>query len=450
VSDDDYRLEKRIERIENSELSENTVEFLTDEFLNHVKRSGADSQNTQEIYLRRLTKMLRTENLSIQKLQNLEEDELENLNQEIIDNVQDSEYKAGEGEYSKRTKRSYWGTWKKMLQTIGWDTSKHRKHMPIHESFSTDRSKVDKKRKTRAEDLPDRHQMKKFLKKLGQVSKDSNSLRNQALIGLIWDTGPRVGEVIEDNQIHTIQMSQVYVSGDRIHIKVEGNKNKTEEEKEKSDRKVEIFQCRKLLQEYIQQHPRQNDPEAFLFHPEKHKKHHEGDEHLFTAASKSPIRGKIHQSRKESGLSFKTRNEPFHIFRKGMITYYVMNDILSWEKVCKRTGKDPSSTMPTYLKMALSDINATAAEGFGLDTEERQDEHRMIGPPLLPKNCQSCGKENNCIQELCSSCGTELPDAEMPKGEDFQEDDPINTSDEKRLQEAMQTLEEFKEKGLLD
>jgi len=449
MSDDDYRLEKRKEKIkENTDLSEETRDFLINDYLNEVQRSGADKESTQEMYLRRTGRMLVQEELEINKLQKLDEEELSELNNEIVDKVQDSEYKQRKGEHSVRTKRGFWGSWKRLLEALNYDTGEYQGYMPSNVSFSSERSKVDKKKKTTARDLPDPGQVKQFLKTLGEISKEGTQLRNQALVGLIWDTGPRIGEVIEDDQLKTIQMSQVHVSGDRIHIKFEPNKNKTEEEREKTERRVEVFQCRKLLQEYIEQHPKRNDPDAFLFPPSKNNdQYHNHGSRFYTSASKSPLRRKIHQAKRKSSLEFKTRNEPFHIFRKGMITYYVMNNILSWEKVCERTGKDPSATMPTYLKMAMSDINAQAAEGFGLDRETRQEEHRMIGPPLLPRQCKHCETENKCFKETCTSCGTTLPEAEMPKNLETKEEDPeeklLNSDvDVKELQEQVRKLKE--------
>jgi len=415
MSDDDYRLEKRIEKIKDSEtINQETKDFLTKDYLNEVKRSGADSKKTQEIYLRRLKRILDHQNLEKKQVEKMNEEELGQLNDDIVENVQDSEYKKTAGDFIVRTKRGFWGSWKRMLQTLGLDTSEHQDYMPVNVQFSSERTETDRKKKTTAEDLPDREQVKQFLKTLKTVSSEGTALRNQALVGLLWDTGPRIGEVIEDDEIQTIRMEQVHVSNDRIHIKFKSNKNKTEQEREENDRRVEIFQCRKILQEYIEQHPKRNDPDAFLFPPGKNNQHHSDDSRFYTSTSKSPIRRKIHQTRRKAELEFKTKREPFHIFRKGMITYYVMNEVLSWEKVCERTGKDPSSTMPTYLKMAMSDINAQAAEGFGLDRDTRNDEHRMIGPPLLPIKCSSCEKENKCTKENCTSCGHTLPDAEMP------------------------------------
>jgi len=421
MSDDDYRLEKRKEKIQNDKkLNQDTRDFLLNEYVNEVARSGADKKSTQEMYLRRAARILKKEDLETTAIKELDNEELRELNNKIVDNVQSSKYKQTQGEHSVRTKRGFYGSWKRLLQALNIDTSEYKDYMPKNVQFSSQRGQVNKKKITTAQDLPNTEQVKQFLKTLGEISNEGTALRNQALVGLIWDTGPRIGEVIEDDQIQTIKMEQVSVNNDRIHIKFKPNKNKTEEERKEKERKVEILQCRKLLMDYIETHPKRNDPEAFLFPPVKNNQNHSGETRFYTAASKSPIRRKIHQALRKAELEFKTRNEPFHIFRKGMITYYVMNNNnMSWEKVCERTGKDPSSTMPTYLKMAMSDINAQAAEGFGLDREIRQDEHRMIGPPLLPRKCTNCGTENKCFKETCTSCGNTLPDAEMPNNLDL-------------------------------
>ncbi|MFB6200151.1 MAG: hypothetical protein ABEJ83_04680, partial [Candidatus Nanohaloarchaea archaeon] len=193
-----------------------------------------------------------------------------------------------------------------------------------------------------------------------------------------------------------------------------------------------------------------NDPEAYLFPPSKNNQHHDEESRFYTFSSRSPIRRKIHQARRKAELDLKTENEPFHIFRKAMTTFYVVNEVLSWEQVCERQGKSPDGTMPTYLKMAMQDIDSSAAEGFGLDKEKREMEHRMKASALLPRKCRECGTENQCINEVCSDCGKELPEAEMPDGEAFEDEEPVDQESVGILREMAEemgmTVEEFKEK----
>ncbi|MFB6199779.1 MAG: hypothetical protein ABEJ83_02785, partial [Candidatus Nanohaloarchaea archaeon] len=101
------------------------------------------------------------------------------------------------------------------------------------------------------------------------------------------------------------------------------------------------------------------------------------------------------------------------------------------------------------LLMAMDDIQNKAAEGLGLDDPaDREKENRMRGPPLKPVECR-CGELNKCFRETCESCGTELPDAEMPKGEAFQDDavDQESVGILREMAEEMgMTVEEFKQR----
>jgi len=159
----------------------------------------------------------------------------------------------------------------------------------------------------------------------------------------------------------------------------------------------------------LEQHGKKEDGEAFLF-PNTYFNE------WYTPIQQDNFKEKAKQAVKAADLDFKVFGEPNHIFRKAMSTYYVVNDILSWPEVCERQGKAPDNTMPDYLKMALNDLDAKAAKGFGLSDEGRESEHRMIGRGLLPQECRGCGRLNHCYRENCSYCGGELEHNQMPKG----------------------------------
>ena len=408
MSDDDYRLQKRIQKIRESQnLTQHCKQFILNEYLTYQKRAGAQAESTQERYLRRLKKILQQKQLTIQQIQGMDENQIKDLNKELVDEIQNSEFKQKPGELSVRNKRGYWNVWTRLLETLGYSTEPRKAFMPNQVKFSSEASEIQNRVDTTPDDLPTPNQMKQFLNTLKTVSSDDTGLRNQALMLLIWDTGARAEEALN------IKMKQVSVNNDRLKIMLKGNKTS-------SDRRVEIFQGRKTIVDYIETHAKRSDPEAYLFPPSKNNQHHDENSRFYTFTSRSPVRRKIHQARRKAELGFKTRNEPFHIFRKAMTTYYVVNDILSWEKVCERQGKSPDGTMPTYLKMAMQDIDATAAEGFGLDNEAREMDHRMKAHPLLPQECSSCEIVNRCYVDTCQSCGVELPESSMPKGETFE------------------------------
>jgi len=66
MSDDDYRLKKRIEKIQgHDQLQQHDKDFILNDYLTYQKRAGAEKQSTQERYLRRLTKILQQKELTI-------------------------------------------------------------------------------------------------------------------------------------------------------------------------------------------------------------------------------------------------------------------------------------------------------------------------------------------------------------------------------------------------
>jgi len=393
-NDETRKLENRKKHIQNNpKLTENAKETILGKYLKHVQRSGASAPGTQTRYLRNIEIILEHHpSIELGQLP-AQENKLRTLNEKIVDNIQDSKYKRTNGELTERNKRGQWTAWKRMLQTLGLETGDHKKYVPSPVKFSSNPEKIDTRANTSPQDLPNTRQMKKFLQTLGQASENQTALRNQALILLIWDTGTRKGETLP------IKMKQVSVKGNRVKIEVKGNKKS-------SDRRIEIFQGRQTLKKYIEQHPKKNDPEAYLFYNVRENKY-------YTELSQHPLRRKIHHARDKADIDFKTLGEPFHIFRKAMTTYYVVNKILSWEEVCERQGKSPDGTMPTYLKMAMEDVDTAAAEGFGLERDLKTESH-MKTPPLMPLQCRECGELNKCFHETCSSCGTTLPEAEMP------------------------------------
>lgn len=397
MSDELDRIEKRIRT--NEDLSS---QWILTEYHNHLKRTGAEARGTQANYLKSLRKiLLHHKDIIPDKLTNLTENELTDLNRQVADNIQNSLYRSSEGVDGKRRKREYWTAWKKLLETAGINTSKTKKYMPEikfteHKNAGTE--------DTRPEHLPNRTQVKAFVEKLGEKSRGHVALRNQALALLLWDKGPRIGEAL------AIQLKHVHVSGKQLKIRIPGNKGS-------DTRKVEIFQGRKTLKDWIQTHPYRGNENAYLF-PVLQKNSPENK------LTRSSLSTKFHNC--ASSLDFKTRDEPFHVFRKAMVTSHIVNEWASWEQICKWHGKKTDATKPDYLKMALSDVDASVASNMGIDDEvDRSRDNRMLGAPLLPLECRSCSGLNRCTLETCQSCGTELPESEMPKGEGFTDEEDL-------------------------
>lgn len=418
-------LEQAINTVENSEGLEEEEKKLLKNDLVHELRSAENigSGYTLKKHVSKLRR-ISEENPSL----NLADPDIsKELNKKVRNQIQASKFKRGSGEFSKRNKRDYWIAWKYLLKhihDIDLDSDKVPGYKP-----SSNEEDVEKQADTRPEDLPNRRDMKQLLNSLESVSHGKIAKRNTAFFLFLWDTGARKGEALQT------KMKHVSVHDNVVKVEVQGNK-------QSKDRKIRVFQGEEYLRQYIKTHPAKDDGEAYLFpklYNEEYRSH----------MSDSALKKKLVQARSTADLSFKIWGEPFHIFRKAMTTYYRTNDILSWEEICERQGKKVDSTKPDYLLQAISDVDASAAEGFGISEQRNGDEKRMKGEPLLPVNCVGCGRRNHCLRENCVECSKELPESEMPKNITEEKEDEIEQANEDELRQALDKLEKLEDQGLI-
>lgn len=389
-------------------------EWMLSSFKAEAKRQGAQSKGTQANYLKALRKILVQEDIDVQKIDGMSDTELETLNKRIADNIQNSKYRKSEGEDGVRRKRQYWKSWKTVLETQGRGTEPRKPYMPKVEWIEPESKKG---KITEPGQIPTRDQTKQFVKNLGDKSREHVALRNQALALLLWDKGPRIGEAL------SIKLKHVEVDGKKLLIKIPGNKGS-------DTRTVPVYQGRKTIKDWVQRHPYRGNPEAYLF-PVLQK-----DKPETSMASNTGLDSKFHACAKD--LDFKTSGEPFHIFRKGMVSSHFINDWASWEDICEWHGKSNDSTKPDYLLMLMEDVNVSVGESMGIDEEAipERTKNTMQGSPLKPLKCRSCDKLNRCYLEICEGCGTELPEADIGGS---------LSSDEEQKRELEQLRSKFEE-----
>src|SRR6056297_424137 len=388
----DKKLEMEKKAIQKSqELTEEEKQELTSTYLTEVKNSeGITSGHTLAKHLQKMRHIM--ENNPGTDLTQVEISE--EFSRKIRDQIQRSQYKKTLGDYARRSKQDYWTIYRYWIKYV-------RKQSPDQKcpkaKFTSDKNMVDIQADTRPEDLPTAQDMRKLLNTLQSVSHSKTGLRNAAFYGLIWDLGTRKNETLP------LQMKDVDINQNRVRIYVTGNKGADSDW-------VRLFQTEQLFREYIQTHPSSDDPEAYLF-PDMY--HNKTDRHV-TGQS---LKKKMLQARTQAGLQFKTYGEPFHIFRKASSTFYVVNEIISWEEVCKRQRKKPDSTKPDYILRAMEDVEQSTAEGLGLETENTETRGVMTGTPLLPKKCEACQTVNNCLRDSCTQCQATLPENSLPTPE---------------------------------
>lgn len=413
-------LEQAISTVEKSEgLKQEEKKLLKNELVHELR--SAENISSGYTLKKHVSKLRRIseENPEI-NLHNLKA--TKKLNKKIRNQIQASKFKRGNGEFSKRNKRDYWIAWKYLLKHIHGIDPENEK-VPGYKPSSNE-DEVAKQADTRPEDLPNRKDMKQLLNSLESVSHGKIAKRNTAFFLFLWDTGARKGEALKTKIKH------VSVHDNVVKVEVQGNK-------QSKDRKIRVFQGEEYLRQYIKSHPAKDDGEAYLFpklYNEDYRSH----------MSDSALKKKLVQARSTADLSFKIWGEPFHIFRKAMTTYYRTNNILSWEEICERQGKKVDSTKPDYLLQAISDVDASAAEGFGIAEQRNGDKKRMKGDPLLPVNCTTCERRNHSLRENCVQCGTELPESEMPKGDVMDQEDQVGI-DKQKLEKLEKQLNQLKE-----
>ena len=356
-----------------------TEQWITNEYIPMLERKAL-SRSTQKNYLQGLKKLLLIEKIDPLELEEMSQDQVNQLGKTVAANIQSSKYQERGGETHPRRKNLFWKTFQQTVDLAGHDTDQ------LPEFKAKNKGNVKTQADTKPEEMPTPEDMKQFIQTVGKHTGSQHQLRNQALLLLLWDKGPRIGEALN------IKLKDCEISNDRLTIKITGNKKS-------EDRKVEIYQGRETLKEFIQTHP--GKPDDYLFSDLNH-------EEYGSPVSRTKFGDKHNQVNQKESFDFKTFGEPNHIFRKAMVTSHVLNDWATWEEVCKLQGKSPDSTKPDYLKMALSDVNNTVGQKIGaLENQEERDYH-MLGEPLLPQKCQACQRINKCFVETCQYCSGDL------------------------------------------
>jgi len=77
------------------------------------------------------------------------------------------------------------------------------------------------------------------------------------------------------------------------------------------------------------------------------------------------------------------------------------------------------------------------------DDVDMQRDNRMLGAPLLPLECESCGRNNRCYREICDSCGTELPEADLPDNLEHSEEEVEMEKMKAKLENVLEMADEF-------
>lgn len=201
--------------------------------------------------------------------------------------------------------------------------------------------------------------------------------RDKAFIALLWETGARIGEIIN---------LKVSSFEDREHGKKVVVRGKT------GARRLPVISSIPQLQNWLNNHPRKEDPEAPLWCRLNGKK----------AGEQVSYRYLTKMLKKTAGKADIDKPANPHHFRHSRATY--LANRLTESQLSEWFGWVQGSDRPaTYVHLSGREIDLKYDQLHGIETEEEPEKSQ-----LSPKECPRCGAKNEPNASFCQNCGQAL------------------------------------------
>lgn len=403
------RIKSRLQKVKHSEnLSESDKDYFQE--VHKWLKKGSRSDSRVERYLSSLHSILRYHDFNFQPLTQEKFDD-------ILFSIENSDYKIhGQGEYSPATKAEYRKLMKRLCEKEEClDILPKDNQGKI--DFKTHVSKSEMK-KTRPDQLPSVEDSKKIAQKIEEQSSEGTVLRNLSLFYVLYESGARIGEVLE------IRKRDVEILDEKsIKIYITGNKDS-------DDRENLFVVSAPILKRYFQNHPEPDNPDAYLF---CNIRQDQGRQMQYKAAKKI-----LNRAGKAADVDAKFNP---HVFRKKRISfmkvYLNMNEALIDKKVGHVPGSD---TTRIYTRIDDQEMIDQYKQAYGLKDEDKPNPEKVH---LWPQRCAGCGKLQSGHRDMCYSCGKVVDKAAFGDIE-VHDDTP-------EKEEMMQRVENLlKERGIID
>lgn len=229
------------------------------------------------------------------------------------------------------------------------------------------------------------------------------TLRDKSLIDFTWDSGKRIGEVLN------IKIRDIQVTKNGYLFKADGKSGVSS---------FLVLECLPTLAAWLESHPNNDDPDAWLFPNEKHI--WKGNKLAYNAARQMLLRAV-----KESGVK---RRIYFGLMRHSAATRaakYMTDAIIK-----DRFAWSPTSKMParyTHIRLGIDANNAYLREhGIDPDVEEK-----VSNVPIM---CPTCKTPNSPDTKICQACAKPMT-TEMAILLNEEKDDKIE-----KLENSMESL----------
>ena len=216
---------------------------------------------------------------------------------------------------------------------------------------------------------------------IGRVIRAAQTVRDKAIIAALAESGCRISE------IGTLKIKHISFEEYGTRITVQGKTGM---------RKILLINSTPYLQEWINQHPLNNNPEAYLWHNQQEN----------PCLSYARISAILKLAAKRANV--KKRVYP-HLLRHSQATH--MANIMSEAAMKQYFGWTQSSKMAgIYVHMSGKDTDEAVLRANGIEISKEKIKYLM-----QPIKCLKCKTINEATNRFCKLCGMPLNQEEADK-----------------------------------
>lgn len=252
---------------------------------------------------------------------------------------------------------------------------------------------------------------------------EAENERDKLMPLFMFETGARIGEALGLRGAEGIKLKDIELKQKYAKVEVETLKNKNKGSKEQ-----QLVRSVGLLQDWLEKHPRSDDPEAHLFV-------NIGSKYKGKCMSEKNFADVLRKLAEKAGVDKPIRN---HIFRHSSATYkgtelgWNLNRMMYWH------GWTDPKMAKKYCKENEKRMRAQRLREEGIEPDEEED-----GDALEMKVCSRCGEKCAPTSKYCGNCSLSLDKEVAIQEEELKEAGDVVTTE--RLEENL-SEEEIKER----
>ncbi|MDD5191517.1 MAG: tyrosine-type recombinase/integrase [Candidatus Nanoarchaeia archaeon] len=208
-----------------------------------------------------------------------------------------------------------------------------------------------------------------------QIIRSADNLRDKTLLSTLAESGARISE------IGTMSIKQVSFEEYGARLTISGKTG---------TRKILVISSTPYLQEWINRHPLNNNPDANLWYNSSQKNHY---------LSYARIVAILKEAAKRAGIK---KRVYCHLLRHSQATH--MASIMTEGQMKPYFGWTQGSKMASvYVHMSGKDVDEAIYRANGVKVEAKE-----IKNILAPIKCERCNAINEVTNKFCKICGLPL------------------------------------------